>query len=271
MNYHDAPPPQNFDELADWLITVDSQFSPSELHGAIVGALCGAMRLPGKRWAQFGFAVMGSSETINRQFSELAESVLGGLAREQFELLSGEDMAFQPYLPDDDETIEQRTDGLSDWCRGFLGGFAEAQVYQQKNAPQNEAGEAILPPSLPEPVQESLSDLAAIAQATVEDDEYDEDDAELSDDPLELDSLLDEDGESFDFDVADAEAAERDYMEIIEYVRLASMTVFSEYGWVEIIEQQQKQQQKQQQLPAADQPAPPGATQFFKSGNKTMH
>ena len=270
MNYHDAPPPQNFDELADWLITVDSQFSPSELHGAIVGALCGAMRLPAKRWAQFGFAVMGSSETTHRQFSELAESVLGGLAREQFELLSGEDMAFQPYLPDDDETIEQRTDGLSDWCRGFLGGFAEAQVYQQKNAPQNEAGEAILPPSLPEPVQESLSDLAAIAQATVEDDEYDEDDAELSDDPLELDSLLDEDGESFDFDVADAEAAERDYMEIIEYVRLASMTVFSEYGWVEIIEQQQKQQ-KQQQLPAADQPAPPGATQFFKSGNKTMH
>ena len=267
MNYHDAPPPQNFDELADWLITVDSQFSPSELHGAIVGALCGAMRLPAKRWAQFGFAVIGSSETIHRQFSELAESALGGMAREQFELLSGEDMAFQPYLPDDDETIEQRTEGLSDWCRGFLGGFAEAQVYQQKNAPQNEAGEAILLPSLPELVQESLSDIAAIAQATVEGDEYDEDDAELSDDPLELDSLLDEDGESFDFDVADAEAAERDYMEIIEYVRLASMTVFNEYGWVEIIEQQQKQQQ----LPAADQPAPPGATQFFKSGNKTMH
>ena len=53
-------------------------------------------------------------------------------------------------------------------------------------------------------------------------------------------------------------------MEIIEYVRLAAMTVFSEYGWVEIIEQQQK-------LPAAEQPAPPGATKFFKSGNKTMH
>ncbi|MDA8977679.1 ribose-5-phosphate isomerase A [bacterium] len=77
MNYHDAPPPQNFDELADWLLTIDSQFSPSELHGAIVGALCGAMRLPGARWAQFGFAVMGSSEATNRQFSELAEAVLG--------------------------------------------------------------------------------------------------------------------------------------------------------------------------------------------------
>lgn len=267
MNYHDAPPPQNFDELADWILTVDSQFSPSELHGAIAGALCGAMRLPGARWAQFGFAVMGSPEAINRQFSELAEAVLGGLAREQFELLSGEDMAFQPFLPDDDETIEQRTDGLSDWCRGFLGGFAEAQVFQQKNAAQNDSGEATLAPSLPEAVQESLSDLAAIAQATVEDDEYDEDDAELSDDPLELDSLLDEDGESFEFEAADAEAAERDYMEIIEYVRLASMTVFSEYGWVEIIEQQQQKQQ----LPAADQPAPPGATKFFKSGNKTMH
>ena len=115
MNYPDVPPPQNFDELADWLLTVDSQFSPSELQGAIVGALCGAMRLPGARWAQFGFAVMGSSEATIRQFSGLAEGALGGLAREQFELLSGEDMAFQPYLPDDDETIEQRTEGLSDW------------------------------------------------------------------------------------------------------------------------------------------------------------
>ena len=267
MNYHYAPPPQNFDELADWLLTVDSQFSPSELHGAIAGALCGAMRLPGARWAQFGFAVMGSSEAINRQFSELAEAVLGGLARDQFELLSGEDMAFQPFLPDDDETIEQRTDGLSDWCRGFLGGFAEAQAHQQKNAPQNDSRKATLEASLPEAVQESLSDLAAIAQATVEDDEYDEDDAELSDDPLELDSLLDEDGEAFEFEAADAEAAERDYMEIIEYVRLASMTVFSEYGWVEIIDQQQQKQP----LPASDQPAPPGATKFFKSGNKTMH
>ena len=270
MNYRDAPAPSNFDELADWLLTVDSQFSPAELHGAIVGALCGAMRLPAARWAQFGFAVMGASEMINRQFSELAETVLGGLAREQFELLSSEDMTFQPFLPDDDETIEQRTDSLSDWCRGFLGGFAEAQVYKQKNAPQSESGESSLAPLLPEAVQESLTDLAAIAQATVEgDDEYDDEDyeAELSDDPLALDSILTEDGESFEFEPADAEAAERDYMEIIEYLRLAAMTVFSEYGWVEIIEQQQQKQA----LPASEQPAPPGATQFFKSGNKTMH
>lgn len=266
MNFRDAPAPQNFDELADWLLTVNSQFSPSELHGAIVGALCGAMRLPAERWGQFGFAVMGASETIIHQFRELAEAVLGGLAREQFELLSGEDMAFQPFLPDDDETIEQRTECLSDWCRGFLGGFAEAQVFQQKNASQTESGERSLATSLPDAVQESLTDLAAIAQATVEgdEDEYDDDyEAELSDDPLALESILTEDGESFEFEAADAEAAERNYMEIIEYLRLAAMTVFSEHGWVEILEQQK--------VPAADQPAPPGATKFLKSGNKTMH
>ncbi|MGB2271388.1 MAG: hypothetical protein ACPH15_00070, partial [Pseudomonadales bacterium] len=76
MNFRDAPAPQNFDELADWILTVNSQFSPSELHGAIVGALCGAMRLPAERWGQFGFAVMGASETIIHQFRELAEAVL---------------------------------------------------------------------------------------------------------------------------------------------------------------------------------------------------
>ena len=117
--------------------------------------------------------------------------------------------------------------------------------------------------------QEFAAAYATYAPRYEGDDEYDDEDyeAELSDDPLALDSILTEDGESFEFEPADAEAAERDYMEIIEYLRLAAMTVFSEYGWVEIIEQQQQKQA----LPASEQPTPPGATQFFKSGNKTMH
>ena len=37
--------PDNYDDLFDWLSTFQCNFSASELHGAIVGALCGGMRL----------------------------------------------------------------------------------------------------------------------------------------------------------------------------------------------------------------------------------
>ncbi len=64
--YHDGAAPGDFDELGDWLLTLESRFSPAELHGAIVGGLCGAMRLSSARWAQFGLAVMGASSQMQR-------------------------------------------------------------------------------------------------------------------------------------------------------------------------------------------------------------
>ena len=160
----------------------------------------------------------------------------GGLAREQLAVLINDDLAFQPFLPDDDETIEDRTDALSQWCRGFLGGFAEAQAYLEKQPSQEQA--AANTPSFSETVQEAIGDLSAIAQAVVEDegysaDDYD-DDRDIGDDPLAIESFLNEDGEAFEQEVGDAQAAEKNYMEIIEYLRLATMTIFTEQWLIEI-------------------------------------
>ena len=241
MNYSEGLAPQNFDELADWLLTVSSQFSPAELHGAIIGALSGTMRLGDEKWAQFGLAVMGAPIETMQQFGDLAASVLGSLAREQLAVLIDDDLAFQPFLPDDDETIEARTDALSHWCRGFLGGFAEAQAYLQKQ-PSQEQGAANAP-SFSETVQEAISDLSAIAQAVVDDEGYPADDYEadmdIGDDPLAIESFLNEDGEAFEQETGDAQAAEKNFMEIIEYLRLATMTIFTEYGWIEIHHQEE--------------------------------
>ena len=244
MNYSERLGPQNFDELADWLLTVSSQFSPAELHGAIIGALSGTMRLSDGKWAQFGLAVMGAPIETIQQFGDLAAEVLGSLAREQLAILIDDDLGFQPFLPDDDETIEDRTEALSHWCRGFLGGFAEAQAYLQK---QPSAGQgAANGSSFSETVQEAISDLSAIAQAVVEDEGYPadnyDDDRDIGDDPLAIESFLDEDGEAFDQEAGDAQAAEKNYMEIIEYLRLATMTIFTEYGWIEIHHQEESSQ-----------------------------
>ena len=69
-------------------------------------------------------------------------------------------------------------------------------------------------------------------------DDYDHD-RYIGDDPLAIESFLNEDGEAFEQEVGDAQAAEKNYMEIIEYLRLATMTIFTEYGWIEIHHQQE--------------------------------
>ena len=36
------------------------------------------------------------------------------------------DMEFDPLLPDDDASLDERVDALSAWCQGFLYGFGSA-------------------------------------------------------------------------------------------------------------------------------------------------
>ena len=228
MDLSNIPAGSNFDELADWLLTVDSQFSPAELHAALAGALCGGLRLSRQQWAQFSFAVIGTAEQIAARYLDSAEAALGGLAETQLALLSDEELQFQPFLPDDDQPIEQRTAALGDWCRGFLGGFAEARVRHA------EAAE-----SFSDTVQEALRDISAISRASVDGDEGESTDAvdDMQDDDF-FDDFFDDNGLQSDAEgeAGDAESAERDYMEVVEYLRLAALTVFTEVGWVEMQE-----------------------------------
>ena len=233
--------PGDFDELADWLVSIGSHFSPAELHGAIIGALAGAMRLPARQWALFGLAVTGADQRLDESQFERAMQVLGGLATEQLAQLASTEMAFHLFLPDDDCDIEQRTESLAYWCKGFLGGFAEARVHTGARV-EGEAAE------LSASVMESLQDMAAIAQASAE--QVDEMQDELFDDPLAVAAPQAVRGEHH-------EPTERDYVEVIEYLRLAALTVFTEHGWVEAAqpnqqpEQQSVQQSGQQQGQAA--------------------
>ena len=254
MDLSNIPAGSNFDELADWLLTVDSQFSPAELHAALAGALCGGLRLSRQQWAQFSFAVIGTAEQIAARYLDSAEAALGGLADTQLALLSDEELQFQPFLPDDDQPIEQRTAALGDWCRGFLGGFAEARVRHA------EAAE-----SFSDTVQEALRDISAISRASVDGDGDDGDDDILPDasDNILDDDFFDDEGLQSDAEgeAGDAESAERDYMEVVEYLRLAALTVFTEVGWVEM-----------QELPSpAKDAAAAQVADLFSSPNTTRH
>jgi len=91
----------------------------------------------------------------------------------------------QLLLPDDELELGQRVVAMASWCRGFLSGYAQARVDAKAQ------GEAVAPDSA-----EALRDFAAIAQAGGDDDED-----------------------------ADEDEAERQYIELLEYLRVAAMNV----------------------------------------------
>ena len=204
--------PDNYDDLFDWLSTFQCNFSASELHGAIVGALCGGMRLEKGDWANFIISFMGVENQKNTNFDQNATEVAGGLAQNQLKTLLSEDISFSPFIPDDGELIDLRIEAVSFWCKGFLGGFAEAQIFNRNNLEgSSDTEEKRLDPAFSDNVQEALTDLAAISKIVLTDEEGGEchDSSEVS------------------------EQAEKDLMEVIEFMRLVTLTIFAEYGHIE--------------------------------------
>jgi uncharacterized protein YgfB (UPF0149 family) len=152
----DAANAPNFDECANALLEAGVMISPSELHGALCGLLSG------------GYT--GSAADAIPALEKTVDLPLSGAAAEQVELLyvqtaaqlAGADLDFEPLLPDDSLEIDQRVAALASWCRGFLGGYAQARVSAET------ADSPVAVDSA-----EALRDFAAIAQAAA--DEPDED------------------------------------------------------------------------------------------------
>lgn len=164
----------DFDELANHLLEQGLDASPSTLHGCLTGLL--AAGAPAE--AEAGLALLGQALDLNLH-GELAGQAL------QLYLVTGaamedEEFDFHPLLPGDEVEIAVRTDELANWCKGFLAGFAQVNQGQ----PGQDSSEI-------------LRDLAAIAEASVDED-------------------------------AEEDESEGSYIEIVEYVRFATLNVYME-------------------------------------------
>jgi uncharacterized protein YgfB (UPF0149 family) len=107
----------------------------AECHGLLCGMLCrdhavtpgdfmqslAAMQLVAQPGAALGSALHEAFETTARQ-------------------LDDEELGFALWLPDDDESLEERTLALAQWCSGFLAGLASGG---QLDALSEEGREAI--------------------------------------------------------------------------------------------------------------------------------
>jgi hypothetical protein len=157
-----------------------STLMPAELHGMVCG-----------------MAVNGSPEFVVAELVALAgaealadEEALGIFITEALDQLYDQEMSFSPLIPDDDEAMATRVEAISDWCGGFLAGFAAGL-----NAARDE---------LPLDVQEIIRDLAALSG-------------------MESADYSDEEG----LESEEVEENEASLMEIYEYIRVSVVLIMA--------------------------------------------
>jgi hypothetical protein len=139
-----------FREIARVLESAGSQVVAAEGHGCLCGALCTTADYTLERWLDELVAIDGEDPE-----GEVApDDALRLLFIDTQRALRGDEMEFEPLLPDDDEPLERRATALSQWCQGFLYGFGTGKPTRDED--------------LKGPVNEVLRDLSHLAAAAVD-------------------------------------------------------------------------------------------------------
>jgi uncharacterized protein YgfB (UPF0149 family) len=137
-----------FREIVRVLEGAGSQVVAAEGHGCLCGALCTSPDYSLERW-------LDELVAADEEGGEIPpDDALRLLFSDTQRALRGDEMEFEPLLPDDDEPLERRATALSQWCQGFLYGFGTGKPTRAED--------------LNGQVNEVLRDLSHIAAASVD-------------------------------------------------------------------------------------------------------
>lgn len=175
----------DFDEIADLFWRLGVMQTPSQLQGFLSGQIAVANEPSMDVWLSQAQTYMESVEPTNSDENRVLTQLYSSNCRQ----FSAGDLSYELLLPDDAVEITQRVECLSEWCKGFLAGFAMAGKEVQLRGESRQYSEN---------VAEALSDMGSISQVILSEDDIDE------------------------------EQRERDYFEISEYLRLAAITIYLE-------------------------------------------
>ena len=129
----------------------------AECHGVVCGLLC---RLPDASLDVY-IGLLDMLELVNTPGPGLTMS-LEELLNSSRAQLADEDLGLTLWLPNDDETLEERTMALSQWCSGFLAGLGSS-------------GDDTLK-AMSDDANDALKDLQQISTADVSDTDESEED-----------------------------------------------------------------------------------------------
>ena len=174
-----TPPSLRIDSLKIALDAAEIGQHPVEVHGALVGLICGGVEQTGDLWIKPLFDLMNDGQPLPAPLHQLVSE----LFQDSVARLGDFEFGFMPLLPEGEEPLSQRVEALSLWTQSFLTGIAIIQPKLNKASAE---------------VREVIKDLAEIAQV--------------------------------EFDVTEDEESETAYIELLEFVRIAAIMCYSEFG-----------------------------------------
>jgi len=110
------------------------ELSPSEVHGTIVGAI--ANHLKSGMVPDLLKLIEPQADANEGRFTQLKE-VLYEIYRETSDILLGGSERFELILPDEDESLNDRAEGLAAWSRGYLLGLLYNNAFSVDQLPDS--------------------------------------------------------------------------------------------------------------------------------------
>ncbi len=111
-----------YEYWADFLYRSGAICSPAELHGLVVGVLASGCEHDEKVQQDAALLLMDCPSTPD---ADVLQAVAAFYPLTLLDLKDS-NLGFQLLLPEDALPVADRTRALSEWCQGFLTGFAEA-------------------------------------------------------------------------------------------------------------------------------------------------
>ncbi len=113
------------EKLNSALGQIETEMGAIECHGTLAGLFCAKGELKPEEWIEFIGHGLDSNNLLQRE-ALAAFKMLFEVTREQ---LNDSVLDFHPLLPEDDDTgVEERIEGLGQWCQGFLLGLSAGGI-----------------------------------------------------------------------------------------------------------------------------------------------
>ena len=129
----------NIEQIKADLIKLDSELSPSEVHGTLCGVLCGKSDINVHEW--LSLTLLRNTEDTSQ--AVMARDLLLEAITESFKnfflatitALSDNNLNFYPLLPED-ENEAVRLEAIAEWAQGFLMGLSLAGIKSFSEYPE---------------------------------------------------------------------------------------------------------------------------------------
>ena len=137
-------------DVADALQRASASVNAADCHGFLTGLICVTGFADQKIWVEEVFDAYNPKDPSQAEAFRLLQS----LYEMTLASLNSTDLDFQPLLPDEEDSLRERTEALAHWCSGFLSGLGMGGMASQ--------GE------LPDEVSELVQDLTQISRVDFE-------------------------------------------------------------------------------------------------------